>query len=67
MADPVNQKSADPIGDLIIGAAEVLNLPTEPDWLPAIRINLAATLNFARQVDEFELPDDAEPAPVFRA
>jgi hypothetical protein len=67
MAKSSDPKSGDPINDLIVGAAEVLQLPTEPDWLPAIRTNLQVTLNFAKQVDEFELPDYSEPAHVFRA
>lgn len=67
MAKSSDSKSGDPINDLIVGAAEVLQLPAEPDWLPAIRTNLQVTLSFAKLVDEFELPDDAEPAHVFRA
>ena len=35
--------------------------------LPAIRTHLEITLRFARQVEEFDLPDEAEPAPIFRA
>jgi hypothetical protein len=32
-----------------------------------VRQHLAVTLNFARLVEEFDLPDETEPAPVFRA
>jgi hypothetical protein len=39
----------------------------EPDWQPAIKANLAVTLKHAATVAEFDLPDAAEPAPVFRA
>ncbi len=67
MAQPEQQKSGDPLDDLIVSAADVLRLPTEPEWLPAIRTNLQMTLNFAKLVDDFPLPDEAEPAPAFRA
>ena len=40
---------------------------TEPQWLPAIRTNLRVTFQHAATVSEFKLPDDAEPAPVFKA
>jgi hypothetical protein len=32
-----------------------------------VRANLEVNLRLARLVDAFELPDDAEPAPTFRA
>ena len=51
----------------IEAAARALSLPIEPEWKPAIRANLQATLKHAALVDEFPLPDEAEPAPVFRA
>jgi hypothetical protein len=60
-------KTRDPLDDLIIAAARALSLPAERPWLPAIRTNLRVTLQFAAVVAEFKLPDDAEPAPVFRA
>ena len=45
-----------------------LGLPIEPDWKPAVRANLDVTFKLAALVaDEFALPDDAEPAPVFKA
>ncbi len=51
----------------IEAAARALSLPIEPESKPAIRANLQATLKHAAVVDEFPLPDEAEPAPVFRA
>jgi len=51
----------------IEAAARALSLPIEPEWKPAIRANLQATLKHAALVDELPLPDEAEPAPVFRA
>ena len=54
--------------DAFIGAAaEALDLPVEPEWKPAVKANLAVTLRLAAMVAEFELPDEAEPAPVFEA
>ena len=42
-------------------------LPIEPEWKPAVRANLEVTFRLAALVAEKELPDDAEPAPVFKA
>ena len=58
---------ADPLDAFITAAARALDLPTERTWLPAIRANLRVTLQHAATVAEFTLPDDAEPAPVFKA
>jgi hypothetical protein len=44
-----------------------LALPVDPAWYPGVRSSLAITWMLAALVAEFELPDDAEPAPVFRA
>ena len=52
---------------LIEANGKVLGLPIEPEWKPAILANLQVTLRMAAMVAEFELPDDAEPAPVFEA
>ncbi|HKA79088.1 MAG TPA: DUF4089 domain-containing protein [Xanthobacteraceae bacterium] len=48
-------------------AAQVLALPVEPAWKPAVRFNLEVTLHAADLFADFPLPDDAEPAPVFVA
>ena len=60
-------ESPNPLDTFITAAAEALALPIEPQWKPAIRSNLDITLKLARLVDEFPLPDDSEPAPVYRA
>jgi len=57
----------DTLDDFIVTAAKALNLPAKKAWLPAIKANLRVTLQHATTVAAFELPDDAEPAPVFRA
>ena len=59
--------SPDPLDDYIAAAAKALKLPVEPSWTPAIKANLAVTLRLAGIVEDFALPDEAEPAPVFRA
>jgi hypothetical protein len=51
----------------IDAAAGVLELPIDPAWKPAVKGNLQVTLRLAAVVAEFELPDEAEPAPVFEA
>jgi 1-carboxybiuret hydrolase subunit AtzG-like len=55
------------LDDFIVAAAAALGLPLEEDWKPAVKANLEVTLRLAAIVTEFKLPDDAEPAPVFRA
>ena len=47
--------------------AAALGLPIEPEWKPGIKANLQVTLRVAAMVADFELPDEAEPAPVFEA
>ena len=53
--------------DFITASARALALPVDPSWYPAVRTNLDVTWKLADLVAEFALPDDAEPAPVFRA
>jgi len=57
----------DDLDTLILAGTTVLGIPIEPEWHDAIRTNLDVTLRLARLVDEFKLPDEADPAPVFRA
>jgi len=51
----------------IDAAAAALAIPIQPEWKPEIRAHLAVTFRLAALVGEKELPDDAEPAPVFKA
>jgi hypothetical protein len=60
-------KPDETLDQFIEAAARALSLPIEPEWKPAIRVNLEMTLKHAALVDEFPLPDAAEPAPVFKA
>lgn len=52
---------------LIDAAARAIDLPLEPDWKPAVKAHLEVLLRLAVIVEEFKLPDEAEPAPVFEA
>ena len=56
-----------PLDEYIDAVAGALALPVEEAWRPAIRANLEVSLKLARLVDEFALPDEAEPASVFTA
>ena len=58
---------ADPLDDFITAAARALDLPLQPDWQSAVKANLAVTLKHAALVADFPLPDEAEPAPIFKA
>ena len=59
--------ATDPLDDFIAAAAAALDLPLDPAWQPAVKANLEVTLRLANLVAEFPLPDDAEPAPIFKA
>ena len=57
----------DSLDSYIDATAQALGLTVEPEWKPAVRANLEVTFRLAGVVAELPLPDDAEPAPVFRA
>jgi hypothetical protein len=57
----------DPLDDYIDAASRILRLPVKDAWKPAVRANLEVSTRLARLVDEFALPDEAEPASVFTA
>lgn len=56
-----------PLDDFIAAASAALDLPLDPAWQPSIKANLEVTLRLANLVAEFPLPDEAEPAPVYKA
>jgi hypothetical protein len=47
--------------------AALLGIAVAPEWRDAVKLHLRITRDLAQKVSEFQLPDDAEPAPVFRA
>jgi 1-carboxybiuret hydrolase subunit AtzG-like len=59
--------TADPLDEYIDAVSKALALPVEDAWRPAVRTNLVVSMRLARLVDEFALPDEAEPASVFAA
>ena len=56
---------AEPLDDYIDAVTKALALPVEEAWRASIRANLEVSLRLGRLVDEFALPDEAEPVPVF--
>ena len=58
---------AEPLDDFIAAAAAALDLPLEVEWQGAIKANLEVTLKHANFVADFALPDEAEPAPIYKA
>jgi hypothetical protein len=59
--------AADPLDDYIDAVSKAMALPIDDSWKPAVKANLEVSLRLARLVDEFALPDEAEPASVFTA
>jgi Protein of unknown function (DUF4089) len=47
--------------------AALLGIAVAPAWRDAVRLHLRITRDMAQQVLDFQLPDDADPAPVFHA
>jgi hypothetical protein len=59
--------SSDHTGALVDANARALGLNIKPAWRQGIIFNLGLIMRHAALVDEFELPDDAEAAPIYRA
>jgi hypothetical protein len=65
-ARPVPKKP-DALEAMIIASAKALALPLDANWQAGTRRNIELLLRHAALIDEFPLPDDCDPAPVFRA
>jgi 1-carboxybiuret hydrolase subunit AtzG-like protein len=63
----VSELQEETIDTLIDASAAALGLPIEPEWRAGIKANLQVSLRLGALVADFELPDEAEPAPVFEA
>jgi Protein of unknown function (DUF4089) len=63
----VAAKTVDTIDGLVAASAQALQLSIEPAWYGGVKFNLQLILRIGALVDEFSLPDYAEPAPVFHA
>ena len=57
----------DAIGALVAAGAQALGLALDPGWEAGVKFNLQLILRHAALVEEFRLPDDTEPAPIFHA
>ena len=66
-AKPAASPRHEPLDDFIAVGARALDLKIDKAWMPAVRGHLQVTLRHGALVAAFALPDDAEPAPVFRA
>jgi hypothetical protein len=66
VAKPAKPKR-DPLDDLVAAGARALDLRIDKAWMPVVRGHLQVTLRLGALVAAFALPDDAEPAPVFKA
>jgi hypothetical protein len=60
-------KHENPIDAFVVASAQALGLALDPAWHKSIAFNLRLILRHAALFDEFALPDDAEPAPIFHA
>ena len=58
---------ADSINALVEASARALGLTLDPAWQASVAFNLRLILSHAARLDEFALPDEAEPASVFHA
>lgn len=57
----------DPLDDFIAAGARSLGLAVDAAWLPAVRTHLEVTLRHGAAVTQFALPDEIDPAPIFKA
>jgi hypothetical protein len=64
---PVAAKSGDLIAALADANAQALRIALDPAWRGGVIFNLGLILRLAALVDEFPLPDDTEPGPIFHA
>ena len=58
---------ADPFDAMIDTGAQALGIPLKAEWKAEVKVQLQVILRHGALVAEFPLPDDAEPAPVFKA
>ncbi len=64
---PPPARKRDSIASLVAAGAQALGLKLDPSWEAGVEFNLHLILRHAALVDEFPLPDDAEPAQIFNA
>ncbi len=66
-ARPLRARKADAIETLVVATAQALALPLDPAWHNDVKRNVRLLYVHAALIDDFTLPDESEPAPVFRA
>jgi hypothetical protein len=59
--------TTDPLDGFVDAAAQALKIDIDEAWKPSVRTNLQIVLQHAAKLAAFPLPDEAEPAPVFKA
>jgi 1-carboxybiuret hydrolase subunit AtzG-like protein len=64
---PPPAEPADLLDGYIDAAAQMLGLPLDAAWKPAVKANLAVNLRLGAIAADLTLSDEAEPAPVFGA
>jgi len=57
----------DGLDALIDAGTALLGIAVAPEWREQIRLHLEISLRHAARVAAFPLPDETDPAPVFRA
>jgi hypothetical protein len=60
-------RQPDLISNLVDVSGQASALTVEPAWKPAVGVNLQIIFRQAALFMAFELPDDTEPAPIFKA
>ena len=58
---------AEPLDDMIDAAAQALRIPLDPSWKAEVKVQLQVNLHHGAVIAAFPLPDEIEPAPVFKA
>jgi 1-carboxybiuret hydrolase subunit AtzG-like protein len=58
---------ADPLDDMVEAGAQALGIPLDMRWTAEVKAQLQVILRHGALVAEFPLPDELEPAPVFKA
>jgi len=57
----------DELDDWLDANIALLGITVPPEWRQSVRLHLRVTRDMAQRVAEFPLPDETEPAAVFRA
>jgi hypothetical protein len=64
---PPRKAATDRFAVLVAATGQELALPIDPAWHAGVKFNLKLLYEHAARVEALVLPDEIEPAPVFRA